>query len=245
VDPLGLLVEVVALAVYPGGLFLAALGLITFRGAGFAPKTALDVRGTAAIGAAVVAAAMAPMPGTPAASLPPPGGATPNLLAALLLVVVAGALVAPRPWSFRRRVLVAFGGISLVLLALVATSFSSTDISGAAGGGAAAARILTVIAVLVALPVVVKPQAAGGSAMARAVVVAASLEVVLAILIPPSQPWPEGPLWVVGIVAAVAVYALLLRLGRSAIRGEHALVVGVAWLCSVAASVIAVLAARP
>jgi hypothetical protein len=166
-------------------------------------------------------------------------------VAAVVLVVVAGALVAPHPWSLRRRILVGFVGTAIVLLGLVATSFSITDISGSPGGVDAAARILTVIAVLLALPVVVKPQLAAGSGAARATVVAASIEVVLAIVIPPSQQWPVAPLWVVGVVAAVAVYALLLRVVRSAAEGEHPSLVAVAWACSVAALVAALIAARP
>jgi hypothetical protein len=188
---------------------------------------------------------MAPLPGTPAASLPPEGGATPNLIAAVLLVVVAGALVAPEPWSRRRRVLVIFGGISILFLGHGATSFSSTDIAAAPGGAADAARILAVVAVLGALPIVVKPHLSGVSAVARATVVAATLEVVLAIVIPPGQQWPWAPLWVLGLVASAAVYALLMRLGRAVTQGESGPVVAVAWLCSVAASVVAVVAARP
>ncbi len=243
-DPLGLLLEIVGLAVYPGGLFLAAMAWVTFRGAGLPRGTALDARGLAAIAAASVAAAMAPLPGTPAASLPPPGGATPNLAAATLLVVVAGSLVAPGPWSLRRRALVAFGGVALVLLGLIATSFSSTDISGAPGGAALAARILAVIGVLVALPLVLQPHSEMGSVAARAAVVAATLEVMLALLIPPAQGWPVAPLWVLGLIAVVAVYALVLRLGCAVAQGEHASVVAVAALCSAAASVVAVIAGR-
>jgi len=244
-DPLGLLLEVVALAIYPGGLFLAGLALITAWGGGLTRGKPLDPRGLAAIAAAVVAAAMAPLPGTPASSLPPDGGATPNLIAAALLVVVAGALVAPEPWSRRRRMLVSFGGISLVQLGLLATSFSSTDIAAAAGGVANAARILTAGALLVALPIVVKPHVPGVSVAARATVVAAALVVILAIAIPPGQQWPLAPLWVVGLVVSAAVYALLLRLGRAVTQGESPPVVVVAWLCSVAASIVAVIAARP
>src|SRR4029077_16413646 len=102
-----------------------------------------------------------------------------------------------------------------------------------------------VIAVLVSLPIVVKPQQAGASAAARAIVVAAALEAVLAIVIPPAQQWPVAPLWVAGLVLSVAVYALLLRLGRAAIKREHLSLVAVAGLCSIAASVTAVIAARP
>lgn len=244
-DPLGLLLEVVALAVYPGGLFLAALAWITWRGAGMLRGAAPDARGLAAIAAAIVATAMAPLPGTPAASLPPPGGATPNLIAAVLLVVVAGSLIAPDPWSRRRRVLVAVGGISIVLLGLVAASFSTTNISGATGATNAVARVLTVAGVLVALPIVVKPQAATGSPGARAIVVAASIVVVMAIVIPPAQRWPVAPLWVVGLVVGVGLYALLLRLARAATQREHPSLVVIALACSIAASVTSVIAARP
>jgi hypothetical protein len=245
VDPLGLLLEIVALAVYPGGLFLGALAWITWRGAGLPRDGPPDARGLGAIGAAIVAAAMAPLPGTPAASLPPPGGATPNLVAAVLLVVAAGSLVAPDPWSRSRRALVALGGISIVLLGLVAASFSTTDISGAAGTTNAVARILAVAGVLVALPIVVKPHAAVGSLGARSIVVAASLVVALAIVMPPAQRWPVAPLWVVGLVAAVGLYAVLLRLARAATRREHPSLVVVALMCSIAASVTAVIAGRP
>jgi len=245
VDPLGLLLEIVALAVYPGGLFLGALAWITWRGAGLPRGGPPDARGLAAIGAAIVGAAMAPLPGTPAASLPPPGGATPNLVAAVLLVVVAGSLIAPDPWSQSRRALVALDGISIVLLGLVGASFSTTDISGATGAISSVARILTVAGVLVALPIVVKPHAAIGSLGARSIVVAASLVVVLAIVIPPAQRWPVAPLWVVGLVAAAGLYAVLLRLGRAATRREHPSLVVIAFMCSIAASVTAVIAARP
>ena len=187
---------------------------------------------------------MAPLPGTPAASLPPPGGATPNLAAAILLIVAAGSLVAPGPWSLRRRALVGFGGVALVLLGLIATSFSSTDISGSPGETEMAARILTVIGVLVALPLVVQPHAATGSAAARAIVVVATLEVVLAIVIPPGMTWPVAPLWVVGLVAAICLYALLLRLVRAAAQREHPSLVALASLCSVAAAVVSVIAGR-
>ena len=244
-DPLGLLLEVVALAVYPGGLFLGALAWITWRGAGLPRGGPPDARGLAAIAASIVAAAMAPLPGTPAASLPPPGGATPNLVAALLLVVVAGSLISPDPWSRRRRLLVAVGGVSIVLLGLVAASFSTTDISGATGATEAVARVLTVAGVLVALPMVVKPQADTGSVGARSIVVAASLVVVLAIVIPPGQRWPVAPLWVVGLVAGVGLYAVLLRLARAATQREHPSLVVIAVACSIAASVTSVIAARP
>lgn len=244
-DPLGLLLEIVALTVYPGGLFLAVLTWITYRGAGLTPGSALDAPGMAAIAAAAVAAAMAPMPGTPAASLPPPGGATANLAAAVLLIFVAGALVAPHPWSLRRRGLLALAGIGLFLLALIATSLSITTISGSTAAADVAARVLASVAVLVALPLVVKPQVATGHRVARGIVVAATVELVFSLLIPPALQWPAGPLAMVATVVAVGLYALLLRGGRAAMQREHLSLVAVAGMCSIAASVAAVIASRP
>jgi hypothetical protein len=243
-DPLGLLLEIVALAAYPGGLFLAVLAWMTHRGAALPRETAPDGRGLAAIAMAVVAAAMAPLPGTPAASLPPPGGATPNLAASILLIAAACSLVAPRPWSLRRRVLVAFGGAALVLLGLIATSFSSTDISGSPGGLENAARILTIAGVLIALPLVVQPHSPGGWTAARATVVVATLEVVLAVVIPPGMTWPAAPLWVLGLAVAVVAYSVVLRLVRSAARAEHPSLVALASLCFAAAAVASVIVGR-
>ena len=204
-DPLGLLLEVVALAVVsrgplPGG---ASPGSRT-AAPGSRRGSPLDARGLAAIATAVVAAAMAPLPGTPAASLPPPGGATPNLVAAVLLVVCRrlaggpGALVAAtlRARRLRRDSRWSCWG-SWPPRSRAPTSPEQ------AGAASNAARILAVIAVLVALPIVVKPQRGGWVRRGSGDVVAASLEVMLAIVIPPAQQWPVAPLWVVGLVAAV------------------------------------------
>jgi len=244
-DPLGVLLEVLALAGYPGGLFLGVMAWVTYRGAGLPAGPALDARGAAAIAAALVGAAMAPLPDSPAASLPPPGGATPNLVAAILLLAVAVSLVAPRPWSLPRQGLAAFGVGALVLLGLVAASFSLSNIAGTTGGTGVAARILAAVAVLVALPLVVKPHLPTGSGAARAMVVASTVEVVLGLLIPPAQPWPVGPLWVLGLAVAVAAYAVLLRLVRAATQQENAALVTLAAVCSAAASVAAIIAGRP
>jgi hypothetical protein len=245
VDPLGLLLEIVAIAVYPGGAFLAVLTWLTCRVGGLPRGAGLDARGLVAIVAATLATAMSPVPGAPAASLPPPGGATPNLIAAVLLLFVAGSLAAPQPWSMRRVAAVGFGGLPLVLLGLSAASFSIATIAGAGGDATAVARILAIVSVLVALPLVLQPQLATGPVIARAAVVAATLVVVLSTVVPPALQWPAGGLAVAALVAAVAVYALLLRLGRAATRREHLSLVGFAAACSAAATVAVVIAARP
>jgi len=244
VDPLGLLLAIVALGVYPGGLLLVCLAWLTLRLSGMPRATGLDLRGLAAVCAAVVAASMATLPGSPAASLPPPGGATPNLLAAALLLFVAGSLIAPEPWSWRRRIVVGLGGVSLLMLGFVAASFSIETISGASGAASVTARIVVAIGILVALPVIVQPHRPGGSAPARAAVVAATVEVVLGMLIPAGLHFPVTLLWVAGLVAAAAVYALLLRAGRAVAQREHVTLVVLAVACATTGSLVALIASR-
>jgi uncharacterized membrane protein len=54
-----------------------------------------------------------------------------------------------------------------------------------------------------------------------------------------------APLWVVGIVVGVGLYAVLLRLARAATEREHPSLVVIAFACAIAASVTSVIAARP
>jgi hypothetical protein len=245
-DPLGLLLEIVGVAVYPGGLFLAALTWLTRRGGGLAGGMQLDGGGLVAVVAAALAASMASLPGSPAASIPPSGGATPNLIACAVLLVVAGSLAAPHPWSLRRIVVLVLAGVSLMLMGLVGSTFSISAIAGSGGGTGEAVRILAAVTVLIALPLIMQPhRGPGTAALARAVVVAATAEVVLGTLIPPSLSWPAGPLAVVSLVAAATVYTLLLRAARSATRRGHPLLVALDMGCGAAAAVVAIIAARP
>lgn len=245
-DPLGLLLEIVAVAVYPGGLFLGVLVWLMRRIGGLPGGMRLDAGGLVAVVAAALAASMASLPGSPAASIPPPGGATPNLVACVLMLVVAGSLAAPQPWSMRRVAALVMAGASLVLLGLLGSTFSISAIAGSGGGTGEAARILAVATVLVALPIVVQPHRGPGTdALARAVVVAAMAEVVLGTLIPSSLSWPVAALSVVALVICLVVYALLIRVVRSATRRGHPALVALDVGCFAAATVVAVIAARP
>jgi len=244
-DPLGLLLAVVAIAVYPGGLLLAALAWLTHWAGNLPPGTRLDTRSLAAIVIAALAASMASLPGSPAAALPPPGGATPNLAAAVLLLFVAGALAAPEPWSFRRLALLGLGGVSMLLLGLLASSFSIPALAGVGGAGASTARILAAIAALTAVPLVVQPHLATGAVTARLTVVAATVEVVLSTLLPPTPHWEAATVAVAALVAGVVLYALLLRVGRAVTQREHPSLVAIAAICGTAATVAAIIAARP
>ncbi len=244
-DPLGLLLDIVAVAVYPGGLFLVVLAMVVQRAGGLPRFRELDARALGAVIAATLAASMASLPGSPAASLPPQGGATPNLAAAMLLLFVAASLAAPEPWSVRRAVLGGLGGASLVLLGLVAASFSVATIAGVGGGEALTARILAAATALIVLPLVVQPHKRGAGAVGRIAVVAATAEVVLALLVPPSLQWPATLVAVGALVGCVAAYGVLLRAARAATRREYPALVALAMACCAAATVAAVLAARP
>jgi hypothetical protein len=243
-DPLGLLLAVVAVAVYPGGLSLVGLAWLMHRAGGLPPGTRLDARSLAAIVIAALAASMASLPGSPAAALPPPGGATPNLAAAVLLLFVGGAIVAPEPWSSRRLTLLGLGGVSMLLLGLLASSFSIPALAGVGGAGADTARILAAITALTAAPLVVQPHLPIGAVTPRLTVVAATVEVVLSSLIPPALHPVVGTLAVVALVAGVVLYAVLLRLGRALTQREHPTLVAIAALCATAASVATIIAAR-
>jgi hypothetical protein len=244
-DPLGLLLDIVAVAVYPGGLFLAALAVIVQRTGGLPRRRDLDARALGAVIASALAASMSALPGSPAASLPPPGGATPNLVAAVVLLFVAASLAAPEPWSVRRVVLGGLGGASLILLGLLATSFSVAAVAGGAGGEGLTARVLAAVTTLIALPLVVQPHSRTGGAVGRIAVTAATAEVVLALVIPPALQWPAGPIAVVALVAALAFYGLVMRATRAVTRRELPALVVLDTACCVAATVAAVLAARP
>jgi hypothetical protein len=244
-DPLGLLLAVVAVAVYPGGLFLTALTLLTQRAGHMPPGTRLDIRSLAAIVIAALAASMASLPDSPGTALPPPGGAAPNLAAAVLLLFVAGALTAPGPWSYRRLTLLGLAGASMLLLGLLASSYSIPALAGVGGDGADAARILAALTALTAVPLLMQPHLPTGAVTARLTVVVATVEVVLSTLVPPSLRGVAGIVAVVALVAGVVLYALLLRVGRAVTRSEHPSLVAIAAVCGAAATVAAIIAARP
>ncbi|HUZ69413.1 MAG TPA: hypothetical protein VMU65_06840 [Candidatus Saccharimonadales bacterium] len=244
-DPLALLLDIVAVAVYPGGLFLVVLAVMVQRSGGLPRTRDLDARAIVAVIAAMLAASMSPVPGSPAASLPPAGGATPNLVAAILLLFVGASLAAPEPWSVRRMVAGGLGGASLVLLGLIAASFSVAMIAGGAGGEGLTARILAAATALIAMPIVVQPYKRGAGAVGRVAVASATVEFVLALLIPPSLQWPATLIAVGALAGGAGLYGLLLRATRALTRREYPGLVALAAACCAAAAVAAVIAARP
>ena len=121
-DPLGILAAVVALAVYPGGLFLA--GILWFGGGLPWRSTSAwrpSLRDLAALAAIDLAVAGAPLPASPAASLPPAAGAAPDIVVVALLVAASVVLVAPGRWHVRR-LLCAAGVATTASLSVIAAA---------------------------------------------------------------------------------------------------------------------------
>ena len=101
-DPVGVLAAAVALAVYPGGLFLglAAAAVASpaqrWRPRGWTPTAVAGIVG------AGLAAALLPLAGAPATALPGSGGeAQTNLLAVELLLAAAVVIAVPGSWTRR------------------------------------------------------------------------------------------------------------------------------------------------
>ena len=151
-DPLLLLKALLALAVYPGGLLLVLCAAVTALVLPAAHRPGLTVENAVALTGFDVAAAMAPLPGSPLLDLP-----VAVSLPVLLLGLAAGftALAPAAPWS-RRRLAVALAPLLPALAMGSATgSLALASIASVPGGGLGAARILTAATLLLALPLLV------------------------------------------------------------------------------------------
>ena len=150
-DPTGLLEAVLAMAVYPGAVFVALATLLRLRLAGRrpgprggGPPPAISL---VPVMAAVVAAAMLPMVGSPALRLPPPAGAGTNLLALIVLLAIAVDLAsASRPAAM----LAAAAALPTLALAATQGTLDAETISRVSGGTAPAARALAALLLVAA-----------------------------------------------------------------------------------------------
>jgi hypothetical protein len=198
-DPVGVLQAVVALLVYPGGLFLAAIVWLGGRARPVGDPGRTDTAGLGCLLAADLAASQAPLPASPAVLLPPSAGATPNV-AAVMLVLAAAVVLTGGRWESRR----VAAGIAAVAALLVpaagAASLSLPSITGQPGALLLAARGCAAATLLIAGPLVCATPA-GRAAWPRLGVLGAIAVIALSLLAPPSvQGWAA--------VAAVAAIAL-------------------------------------
>jgi hypothetical protein len=143
----------------------------------------------------VLAAALLPLPGSPAISLPGRSGPTPNLLGMLVLLAAAVALTGPPRWSRRRLLLAAVATVPALVLAASAATFSLPVIVGLPGNRLALARDL--------------------AALVLGVVVLAGMSLWVAAALPRLPGVGAAAV----VLAAVAVHGRVApRLGRIAVR---------------------------
>ena len=158
----GLLAAALAVAVFPGGLYLASAALASSRGRAPFRVEALSPPETAGLVAITFAAALLPLPGAPSQLIPTTGGAPPNLLALLLLAgVVLGLATAPR-WDVWRCAAVMAAAFPLLALAAEGSTLTATTVAGLQGGHLGTARLLTALALVLAGPAVAGAGAADG-----------------------------------------------------------------------------------
>ncbi|HEV7466757.1 MAG TPA: hypothetical protein VGP96_10665 [Candidatus Dormibacteraeota bacterium] len=241
-DALGLLSAAVAVLLYPGGAYLAGAVLLAGGRAAAAPA-----RWTAPAAAGVVcaglAAALLPLPGSPAISLPGRSGPTPNLLGMLVLLAAAVALTGPVRWSPPRLLVAAAATVPALALAAAAATFSLPVIVGLPGTRLALARDLAAVAVLLAAPLLLPDEPGASPPAARALVLGVVVLAGMSLWVPAALPRLPGAAAALVVLAAVALHGRLLApgLGRHATRQATA----VATAAALAAVVLGTVAARP
>lgn len=235
-DPTGLLDAVLAVSIYPGAAFIALAALLHRRVAG-RRGTVLTAPGAVPVAtllptlAATVAAAMLPLPGSPALRLPPPAGATGNVIAVAVLLAVAVDLGS---MSRRAALLATAAAVPVLALAAAGSTLSVAAIAVAGGTPATAARSVS------AALLVLAGATTGGSRAAS--VVMSVLGVAAAALALPAALADAPP--VLGALAALGVVALSGVLARIRDRwGVRVLTVAGA-AGAVGGTVLALLSAR-
>lgn len=150
----GLLAAALAVAVFPGGLYLASAAVASSRGGAARRLETLSPPEIAGLVAITFAAALLPLPGAPSQLIPTTGGAPPNLLALLLLAgVVLGLATAPR-WDTWRCAAVAAATLPLLALSAQGSTLTATTVASLQGGQLETARLLTGLALVLAGPAV-------------------------------------------------------------------------------------------
>jgi hypothetical protein len=245
-DALGLFAAVVALTLFPGGVYTCAAaggaawaGRIAGRGASTWTPAALGAAALLIFGAALV-----PLPQSPAAELPTQGGAPANLLAALLLIGAGVALgTAPR-WPRARVAAAAAASVPLLVLAAQAATLSFPVVVSLPGPRLAAARALAAAAILLAVPVLGNLDDTAAPRGLRALHVAVPALVAAVLLAPPG--WSNIPAAAAAAMtlAGIALYAAVLTGLRRFLKGHSLPFAAVSVCAAIAAIVVTVLASR-
>lgn len=241
-DPLGLLLAVASVTIFPGGLYAATTAWLVARAGRLPPG---EPRWTAAeagsAAAALVAAAMAPFPGSPADRVPPDGGAPGNLGAALLLLGVAVALGRRGPGQAARVAAGVIAAVPVLACAAATSGLAFQTVAAVPGAGIGGARILGGAAVLLVLPVLTSPQRGDGVRHCRALVMASCLILVAGLVLPSLL--RDHPGWLLAAIVppAAAAYAGLVGLVRRRLDGWTAGLLAAGAAAAAAATVLALL----
>jgi hypothetical protein len=231
--------------VYPGGLYLGAAAGLMVWGARLPGSTGARLDDWPAVIAAGLAAGLAPMAGSLAAALPPDHGVAPNLIAAALLLAAGLGVATSYRWEPRRFLAALSLSAPWLALGVGAASLQLPVIAGIPGSGLTAARWCAAAATLLAAPLVIQPFDDRSGRGARAALLAAVVVLTLAIAMPATIGGAPALLEAVVVLAASALYALLIRLARRIAVAEHIALVLSSSACAATATLLALLAARP
>jgi hypothetical protein len=214
VDPLGALAALTAVALYPGGLFVAALAVALRWSSGSSPGRRVGSGDLIAMLAATVAASLAPAPGSVATLLPPSPafGVEPNLGAAIVLEALAVSLAGGGPWNVTRLALSVTSLAPLLVLAALAATLSLPVLAGMPGALVSAGRALAAGALLtaglVASPLRGEDDAARLFTLASLAVLAGSLALSASTT---QLPAPAAAAALGGVALAYGLVARVLR----------------------------------
>jgi len=245
-DAVGLFAAVVAVALFPGGVYAcAAAGGAAWAGRLSAARaTAWTPAAVASAALLLFGAAMMPLPQAPATALPGPDGAPANLLAILLLVGGGVALgTAPR-WPRARIAAGVAAALPLLVLAAQAATLSFPTVIGLPGRSLAAARALAAVALLLAAPLLGRLDDPTVPRALRALHLAVPALVAAVLLAPPG--WSNLPAAVAAAMtlAGVALYAGVMGAMRRALRGHPSPLAIAASAAAIASIVVTSLAGR-
>jgi len=242
-DPLGVLLGVAALALFPGGLFLGAIaGLVAWAGRTPAgPRRSWTASEVIGCGLAGLAVSLAPLPASPAQTLPPGVGASSNVVAVLLLMAAALAVALSPSWPWPRVVAGAAAMVAVLALAVGTSTLAFSTLNAVPGGAISVARTLAGISLLGGAPLLASPGDGGVNRWVRAVMTASLSILGLTLFVPALL--PGQPAWLVAaiVAAAATVHAAAEHQLRTQFVRRSSTVAGLTASAAAAAVVLAVL----
>jgi len=248
-DALGLFAAVVAVTLFPGGLFACAAAGGAALAAGFGGRRRPVDNGwtPAAFAAAALllfAAALVPLPQSPALELPAPGDAPTNVLAVVLLAGGGVALGTVPRWP-RSRIAAALAAcVPLLVVAAQAATLAFPVVVGLPGPRLTAGRALAAAAILLAVPGLAEPDEATVPVLLRALLLAVPAMVATVLLAPPGWSGLPAAAAAALTLVGVALYGGVVRVALRALHGKTLHLSGVACAAAIAAIVLTVLASR-